>query len=305
MGLLTSLHCFTTIGEAAFFQFLHLTVQEFLAARYVASDAMTDEQRKSFIKSNIENETYRMTLLFLAGLTRFSFLSSGDSLLPSQSTFLSGSSEKERILFLAQIIYESKSSSHYILSDLNGSLDMSGYPLTKFDCLVLAHLMSNTPQDFVWEIIDLSDCGITSYSLLLKTKHSKLKMIPGIAVTKKLTFFHTRKVGKSNGRISIASVLDLLSSSKDSGLEELTLPVVDFKDKKCQNMVQISQALVNHNSLQTFAIGHHISSRYRILSTTSKDEFVLQKQIPVDVCSNSFVVLLKFASREIEKLMYI
>ncbi len=55
LGLLNSLHCFTTIGEAAFFQFLHLTIQEFLAAKYVASDAMTDEQRKSFIRSNIEN----------------------------------------------------------------------------------------------------------------------------------------------------------------------------------------------------------------------------------------------------------
>ena len=183
LGLLNSLHCFTTTGEAAFFQFLHLTIQEFLAARYVASDAMTDEERKHFLRSNIENETYRMTLLFLAGLTGFSFLSSGDSLLQHQSTFLSGSSEKERTLFLAQVIYESRHSSEYVLSHLNGSLDMSGYPLTKFDCLVLSHLISNTPRDFVWEFIDLSNCGITSYSLLLKTNHSKHE-IPGIAVTK-------------------------------------------------------------------------------------------------------------------------
>ena len=189
LGLLNSLHCFTTTGEAAFFQFLHLTIQEFLAARYVASDAMTDEERKSFIRSNIENETYRMTLLFLAGLTGFSFLSSGDSLLQPQSTFLSGSSEKERTLFLAQVIYESRHSSEYVLYHLNGSLDMSGYPLTTFDCLVLSHLISNTPQGFVWEFIDLSNCGITRYSLLLKTNHSKHKTTPSIAVTKNFEIF--------------------------------------------------------------------------------------------------------------------
>ena len=94
LGLLNSLHCFTTTGEAAFFQFLHLTIQEFLAARYVASDAMTHEERKSFLRSISENETYRMTLLFFADLSRSSF-SSDDSLLQPQSNFLPGSNEKE------------------------------------------------------------------------------------------------------------------------------------------------------------------------------------------------------------------
>ncbi len=244
LGLLNSLHCFTTIGEAAFFQFLHLTIQEFLAARYVASDAVSDEQRKSFIRSNIENETYRMTMLFLAGLTRFSFLSSGDSLLQPQSTFLSGSTEKERTLFLAQIIYESKSSSDYILSHLNGSLDMSNYHLTKFDCLVLAHLLSNTPRDFVWDIIDLSNCDITSYSVLLKTKHSKHTTLPGIAVSNTLRFYDKRiKTVKLNSSIPIASVVTFLINLKNSPLKELTLPKGNFKT--CNYIVPLSQALVN------------------------------------------------------------
>ena len=308
LGLLNSLHCFTTTGEAAFFQFLHLTIQEFLAARYIASDAKTDEQRISFIRSNIENETYRMTLLFLAGLTQFSFLRSGDSLLEPQSTFLSGSCEKERILFLAQIIYESKSSSDYILSHLNGSLDMSGYSLTKFDCLVLAHLMSNTPRDFVWEFIDLSNCGITTYSVFLKTMHSEHLNLLGIGVSKKLRFsYRKEKNVKFNGTIPIASVLVLLSKSKDSSLEELTIPVVKFEtDKRCQQVVQLSQALVDCRSLQTFEICHYkeetsvFTASERILSTTSKENFVLQKQLRV--CSNSLVILLKFASLEIKRL---
>ena len=315
LGLLNSLHCFITTGEATFFQFLHLTIQEFLAARYVASDAMTDEQRKSFITSNIENETYRMTILFLAGLTRFSFLSSGDSLLQPQSTFLSGSCEKERILFLAQLIYESKSSSFFILSDLNRCLDMSDYPLTKFDCLVLAHLMSNTPRDFVWEFIDMSNCGITAYSVLLKTKHSEHSKLPGIVVSKKLRFSYRKEINvKFNGAIPIASLLDLLSKSKDSPLEELTVPVVKFEtdkretDKRHQQIVQLSQALVDSKSLQAFEICHIKEASVskaseHILSTTSKEKFVLQKQLLV--CSNSLVMLLKFASLEIKKLKVI
>ncbi|XP_064389815.1 uncharacterized protein LOC135337765 isoform X3 [Halichondria panicea] len=304
-GLLNSLYCFTTTGEAAFFQFLHLTIQEFLAARYVASDAMTDEQRKSFLRSNIENETYRMTLLFLAGLTQFSFLSSGDSLLQPQSTFLLGSSEKKRILFLAQLIYESKSSSDSILSHLNGSLDMSGYHLTTFDCLVLAHLISNTPQDFVWEFIDLSNCGITipTYSVLLKTKHSKHTMLPGIAISKTLSFcdIKIRNV-KSNNTIPITSILTLLSNSKDSPLEELTLPLVYIET--CKHMVQLSQALVNFKAFQTLKIFHSRSPRQKVTmipTMISKEEFVLQC-IPLSICSNSLMQLLKFASVEIERL---
>ena len=306
LGLLNSLHCFTTTGEAAFFQFLHLTIQEFLAARYVASDAMTDEQRKSFLRSNIENETYRMTLLFLAGLTQFSFFSSGDSLLEPQSTFLSGSSEKERILFLAQIIYESKSSSDYILSDLNGSLDMSGYPLTKFDCFILAHLMSNTPQDFVWEIIDLSNCGITAYTMLLKTKHSKHTMLPGIAISKTLSFFNEFDDKKnSTGSIPITSIVTLLSSFKDSSpIEELALPIMDLRT--CKYMVQLSQALVNVKAFRTLKISHYCSptrqredrQKYTMIS---EEDFVLHCNC-LSICSNSLMQLLKFASVEIERL---
>ncbi len=292
LGLLNSLHCFTTTGEAAFFQFLHLTIQEFLAARYVASDAMTDKERKSFMRSNIENETYRMTLLFLAGLTGFSFLSIGDSLLQPQSTFLSGSSKKERIVFLSQIIYESKNSSNCILSHLNGSLDMSNYSLTEFDCLVLAHLMSNTPQDFVWEFIDLSSCGITSLSVFLETKHSKHTMIPGILVSKTVSFSN-RSMNKVeyNSSIPIASVVDFLSSSKDSPLEELTLPVVELKE--CQQVLQLSQALINLKSLQKLKIIVPGLNKLSLRSTISKESFVLQG---IMICSNSIMQLLKFAS---------
>ena len=307
LGLLNSLHCFITTGEATFFQFLHLTIQEFLAARYVASDAMTDEGRKSFLRSNIKNETYRMTLLFLAGLTGFSFLNSGDSLLQSQSTFLSGSSKKERILILAQIIYESKSSSDCILFHLNRSLDMSGYHLTKFDCLVLAYLISNTPRDFVWEIIDLSNCGITipTYSVLLETKHSKHTMLPGIAISKTLSFYYQINNSKTtNSTIPFASIVTLLSSFKNSSpIEQLALPMINFQT--CEDIVQLSQALVNVKVFRTLKIGHYYSPRQQQClqkcTMISEEYFVLQC-IPLSICSNSLMQLLKFASVEIERL---
>ena len=117
-----------------------------------------------------------------------------------------------------------------------------------------------------------------------------------------MTFFYKRKkkFEKFNGRIPIASVVNLLSSSKDSPLEELTLPVVEFK-KKCQEMVQLFQALGNHKLLQTFEICHpKTASRGRILSIASKEELVLQKQLTV--CLKSLMQLLNCASVKIEKL---
>ncbi len=48
----------------------------------------------------------------------------------------------------------------------------------------------------------------------------------------------------------------------------------------------------------------YTATHHYFLSTTSKDEFVFAEQIPVyiDVCSNSFIMLLDFAYREIKKL---
>ena len=81
LGLLTSLFVLTNITEIKHFQFLHLTIQEFLAAKYLSSGCMSMEEVTKFFRNNINADRFRMTLLFLAGLTKLNFLAPNETLL--------------------------------------------------------------------------------------------------------------------------------------------------------------------------------------------------------------------------------
>ena len=69
LGLLTAFKSFPAVGDNMTYQFLHLTIQEFLAARWVVTHMSPKEQAK-FFKDNLLNDRFRMMLLFLAGITK-------------------------------------------------------------------------------------------------------------------------------------------------------------------------------------------------------------------------------------------
>ena len=64
-----------TIGELVpyYYQFLHLTIQEFLAAKHLAS--WSNEELLRFFETNLFEKRFRMTLIFLSGLTQLQFFS--------------------------------------------------------------------------------------------------------------------------------------------------------------------------------------------------------------------------------------
>ena len=121
LGLLNAIETFTISGSRKLFQFLHLTIQEFLAARHIASSGMSAVEKAVFMKSHINNERFRMTLLFLSGLTHLNFLPPGEPLLGGLTIDLSSrGNEKTKFVFLAQLFYESEtSSSQWLLSSLS------------------------------------------------------------------------------------------------------------------------------------------------------------------------------------------
>ena len=203
LGLLNAIETFTISGSRKLFQFLHLTIQEFLAARHIASGVMSAVEKAVFMKSHINNERFRMTLLFLSGLTHLSFLPPGESFLDGQTIDLSNYDDDDRakFVFLAQLFYESKnSSSQWLLSSLSSIvLDFSRYRLSQFDSLVLAHFLSSTPQDHVWEAIIFLNCYLTDDCLetLLSKYHSSEPGVPAITLTKKFDVRGNKVTGPS------------------------------------------------------------------------------------------------------------
>lgn len=69
LGLMTASETYNSSGHKIAYNFLHLTIQEYLAACWIASN-LTDKQQIDFIKSNYHNSRFYQTIIFLAGVTK-------------------------------------------------------------------------------------------------------------------------------------------------------------------------------------------------------------------------------------------
>ena len=291
LGLLNAIETFTISGSRKLFQFLHLTIQEFLAARHIASGGISAVEKAVFMKSHINNERFRMTLLFLSGLTHLSFLPPGKSLLDWQTINLSSDyyhgDDKANFVFLAQLFYESEnSSSRWLLSSLSSEVfDMSHRRrLSQFDCLVLAHFLSSTPQDHLWEAINFNFCYLTDdcLEILLSKYHSSKPGVPAVGLTKTLNVSGNSVTGprvvslfKALEKNTCLKTLDLSSNNNTAGehseavgqaiegmlrvnqsLQVLNLNLCHLDDAVISH---IATGLTHNTTLQELAIGNNRS----------------------------------------------
>ena len=171
LGLMTAFNLFTSTGEEVRYQFLHLTIQEFLAAKWAASKLSPDEMFK-FFQDHLREERYRTVLLFLAGMSQLNFPSAED--LFSHNLNLENQNFSEYIstkkvnyfFFLAHLIYQSQNLHLYrnLARALEGAqLSAAGYSISPFDCLVLANFLAWC--DCSLKLLNLDNCGLTSQSL--------------------------------------------------------------------------------------------------------------------------------------------
>ena len=72
LDLMTSAKSYSSRGAHDTYNFLHLTIQEFLAAYQIAHHS-SDADKLDFFKENLLNNRFRMVLLFLAGMTKLEF----------------------------------------------------------------------------------------------------------------------------------------------------------------------------------------------------------------------------------------
>ena len=78
-GLLNKIDIFKNDRNKHYYQFLHFTIQEFLAAKYLSLQKIfTNEDKLMFLRLNVNEDRYRITLLFLAGLTGLDFIPDKD-----------------------------------------------------------------------------------------------------------------------------------------------------------------------------------------------------------------------------------
>ena len=292
LGLLTA-HCsITDTSIQQIFQFLHLTIQEFLAAKHLALSP--PENQIKFVRDHISNRRFQMTIIFLAGLTKLKCLPSYEPLIDIEklndiqaiSTFnasddlASGSNKYDSVeqtlfILLAHMVYESQTSSTSQLIRLRSNkLDFSSKSLSSFEALVVSHFLSATPEDFEWDEINLVNC---SFPILLEKKHLLNSTRYSVGMTKVL---HV-------GPVDPKFVLPVLSQ----GLLELHLYSMKFDHS---TFSVVCEAVGKANSLNKVVI---VDSPHT-LTDLSRHWIVVHTDLPL--CSYCFMCLLSFSN--VEKL---
>ena len=284
LGLLTSLFVLASTTEIEHFQFMHLTIQEFLAAKYL-SEFVSKEELKEFFQKNIGSDRFRMTLLFLAGLTKFNFLAPKETILKehdgSLHEFLQS---KSGIILLFQLLYESRNKSTRVLPLLKAKLYITGYTFSQFDLCVLSHVLSYTSPENVWEEVSLQNCGLSdgSLSTLLSIKVLNHPSWCALGIVKKLELR-----SKCRNFFNLHIIKNFLAQAPHLVTANFTLPI---NDPDCGLVSQLCEVLADHPTLQKLSFGERRTlSRTRLLQNHSH---------PFPICSYAFVYLVKFLDSE-------
>ena len=244
--------------------------QEFLAAKYLSMQKIfTSEDKLKFLRSNIDVDRFRITLLFLAGLTGLDFIPD-KNVFPSEplidlsrspssfssSMFKSLKPLRTKFLFLAQLLYESKRETcEWLLSCLESEVfDFSFHTLSQFDCLVLANFFSVTPKDHVWDGVIFKNCSLKTNQLeLLLCKLHLRTNVPIFNSTRTLDLVHNRsREGGRSDNISFSWLLPLISGY--SKVESIYVPqFVEWESSSCQLL--ISSDVFTFNNIKELHVG--------------------------------------------------
>ncbi|CAH3119615.1 unnamed protein product [Porites lobata] len=175
--------------------FLHLTLQEFLAAKYLV-DTLSSEQLRDFVSAHIQDGAWKVVMQFVAGLLAEKEGQSTDifsNLLPSNTfphsvkiKMNEDSEERTEILTrwpaaehvllgvtLFNCMYENKASDREVQKKLEkigcNVLDFSGCNLSPLDCLALVHALKSVEGilDFDLSFNNLQSLGCIEIAKLL------------------------------------------------------------------------------------------------------------------------------------------
>ena len=301
LGLLNMIDTYQSYQEKQCYQFLHFTIQEFLAAMYLAKQ-FTSIEKLQFVRSHLSEDRYRITLLFLAGLTGLGFIPDIFTTQPmidlSEAPYSFRQSGKKRFkqqrtkfLFIAQLLYESrKSTCDWVLSCLkNKVFNFSFHRLPQFDCLVLANFFSVTPDYHVWDVIDLSNCSLKAdqFKMLLCKLHSK-KNVPILSFTRALYLVQSPYVGEVVN-ISFSWLLPLIS--EPSKVETIFIPQFLQSDKSSCQLLPIPNDVLTFITLGVGCNNVKEIESFHVTGVT--DKLLLLKGMTLYICPKLLSMLLK------------
>ena len=238
LDLMTSAKSYSSRGAQDTYSFLHLTIQEFLAAYWVAQN-FTDAQKVHFFQQHIWNTRFRMVLLFLSGLTELKF--------PDAQSIFSKDLGIPYNIHACHLLYESGNTSIFKYVSENSAMSKSiMLHGSNIERLVVTYLVANSGSQ--WDSFELRPVDVKLVHKLFCTRESTNTSIKETSI--KFNSMLTQNSGMAAGGNELNQDLMILKL-----LDELTQITRIFVGITVYENLYLCQTLTE--SLRTVFMGPH------------------------------------------------
>ena len=165
LGLMTATKSFSSSGMAVTYQFIHLTIHEYLAAKWITSQ-FTEEGQAAFLQKHLLDDRFKMVLIFLSGITKLEGWALQNVLSMQRLQMYPTDSEEEhnktvlkQFNFLIHLAYESQNpkSCSAVAASVEGKVlkynKLGGTLRDEFEGNTMGYFIAQS--GCTWEMIDL------------------------------------------------------------------------------------------------------------------------------------------------------
>ena len=296
MSLIQGVESFAAFQKCTFYNFLHLSVQELLAAYHISK--MPPEEQVKVFQNLFGNPRFAVVFQFYAAFTKLQSEGIGDVLASTvQREQEKHSSKRTLLVDLLHCLYEAQDLSlcKFVTSQLNGELNLSGMILSPVDCLSVGYFLTSVCLTTSGRFkVDLTECSLDDYRVSLLTKEMSK---------------HCQCIDTGNGSAMDRGCLDLdLHGNKITGVGMYSLGelirnsnmIVSLNLAYCESIQEgedgldhLSNALMTNTSL--------IELRLGTVKGTDRSGEALSKML----CTNKSLKTLTFLSLSDDGAYYI
>ena len=244
-GLLKILRISRKFRTETFYHFLHLTIQEWLAAHYLAQ--CTDSDTITWLGQNYQDPRYRVVIQFFCGINKFQSLSLR-LLVPKIEIRLS--------VFVWVFEGQWEKGCEKIASETGAALELgmptTRYTLEPYTCMVILFVLkhSNMPWKLIFTNTQLTDQTIENMG-------EEFVSLPHL--------LHTLTIEKMNIQFGTAVMLGKVVQSQLK-LTSFTLTQTDLDDT---TVTVFCDAITDHKALQNFDVSRNNITAAGALSLSS------------------------------------
>ena len=263
LSLLQGVQSFMAFEMPKSYHFLHLSIQELLAAFYISK--LQDAEQVTIFKQLFGQPRFAAVFQFYAAFTKLEMEEIKEVLtdIVKNKENKKTSERKYMLLYLLRGLYEAQDVSlcQFVASQMNGTLDLSQTTLTPVDSLSVGYFLSSICHTISGEFkVDLSGCLIGDYrlGLILKElsicKESRRTKMTSTETGHSPSYFDINLYGNTIQGNSICIIAELISHP--TIISQLALWTSEIQEVE-DGLYCFLQALMTNPSLSRLDLRGH------------------------------------------------